>query len=126
MSSIQKFKASEWECERAGEGPRCEQRAGTWRALEHGGLGELTVTPHTCLTERGGDRAGLIEKDRESTAISSSLLRGGGAKLQELNGEYGERCLCSEQSEADTQRLLFYSNPYLLKSKSTTPYLLKK
>lgn len=35
------------------------------------GLGGLTVTPHVSLSQRGVDSDGLIEKDRENTAISS-------------------------------------------------------
>lgn len=43
-----------------------------WCVLEWMDLGGLTVTPHTSLSERGDDSAGLIEKDKENTAISSS------------------------------------------------------
>lgn len=54
------------------------------------GLGGLTVTPHTSLSQRVAGSGRLIGKDRENTAISSSPPAGGSAKSHEIKGEYIE------------------------------------
>lgn len=69
-----KFKAAERDCEpRVSWGGALMQTQGVlmWCVLEWMGLGGLTVTPHVNLSQRGVDSDGLIEKDRENTAISS-------------------------------------------------------